>query len=150
MARPAMSAKVTAKHLTNDEKNIKIDTENKLRGDADELIPPSYLSDVQAKIFEYIVRNLESSEILGNLDIFVLSDCSICIDRMQSIEKQINDEPELLSNSSLIATKDRYAKNFQRYCNELCLSPQARAKIANLNLQADDKNPLLEGLLNDD
>ncbi|MDE6787695.1 MAG: P27 family phage terminase small subunit [Ruminococcus sp.] len=150
MARPAMSAKVTAKHLTNDEKNIKIDTENKLKGDADELIPPSYLSDVQAKIFEYIVRNLESSEILGNLDIFVLSDCSICIDRMQSIEKQINDEPELLSNSSLIATKDRYAKNFQRYCNELCLSPQARAKIANLNLQADDKNPLLEGLLNDD
>ena len=150
MARPAMSAKVTVKHLTNDEKNIKIDTENKLKGDADELIPPSYLSDVQEKIFEYIVRNLESSEILGNLDIFVLSDCSICIDRMQSIEKQINDEPELLSNSSLIATKDRYAKNFQRYCNELCLSPQARAKIANLNLQADDKNPLLEGLLNDD
>lgn len=149
MARPAMSAKVTAKHLTNDEKNIKIDTENKLKGDADELIPPSYLSDVQAKIFEYIVRNLESSEILGNLDIFVLSDCSICIDRMQSIEKQINDEPELLSNSSLIATKDRYAKNFQRYCNELCLSPQSRAKIANINLQGKEENPLLE-LLNDD
>ena len=149
MARPAMSAKVTAKHLTNDEKNIKIDTENKLRGDADELIPPSYLSDVQAKIFEYIVRNLESSEILGNLDIFVLSDCSICIDRMQSIEKQINDEPELLSNSSLIATKGRYAKNFQRYCNELCLSPQARAKIANINLQGKEENPLL-ALLNDD
>lgn len=149
MARPAMSAKVTAKHLTNDEKNIKIDTEDKLRGNIDELAPPSYLSDVQAEIFAYIVRNLESSEILGNLDIFVLSDCSICIDRMQSIEKQINDEPELLSNSSLIATKDRYAKNFQRYCNELCLSPQARAKIANINLQGKEENPLLE-LLKDE
>lgn len=149
MARPAISAKVTAKHLTNSEKNTKIDTEDRLRGDANELAPPSYLSDVQKEIFSYIVKNLESSGILGNIDVFVLADCSICIDRMQSIEEQINSEPELLSNSSLIATKDRYAKNFQRYCNELCLSPQSRAKIANINLQGKDENPLLE-LLNDD
>lgn len=150
MARPAMSTKVTSKHLTNDEKNTRIEIENKLKGSVDKLKPPSYLTSSQKNIFKFIVKNLESSGILGNLDVFVLSECSICIDRMQSIEKRINDEPELLSNSSLIATKDRYAKNFQRYCNELCLSPQARAKIANLNLQADDKNPLLEGLLNDD
>lgn len=149
MARPAISAKVTAKHLTNDEKNMKISTEDKLRGDADELTPPSYLSDVQKEIFLYIVKNLESSGILGNIDVFVLADCSICIDRMQSIEAQINSEPELMSNSSLIATKDRYSKNFQRYCNELCLSPQSRAKIANINLQGKEENPLLE-LLKDD
>ena len=43
MARPAVSAKITAKHLTNGEKNSKIDTENKLRGDADLLRPPDYL-----------------------------------------------------------------------------------------------------------
>lgn len=149
MARPALSAKVTAKHLTNDEKNTKIKTENRLKGSSDKLRPPPHLTAPQKKIFKFIVKNLESSGILGNLDVYVISECSICIDRMQTIEKQINENPELLSDSSLIATKDRYAKNFQRYCNELCLSPQSRAKIANLNLQADDKNPLME-LLNDE
>lgn len=149
MARPAMSAKVTAKHLTNDEKNIKIETENKLKGSSDKLKPPSHLTAPQKKIFKFIVKNLESSGILGNLDVYVLTECSICIDRMQTIERQINENPKLLFDSALIATKDRYAKNFQRYCNELCLSPQSRAKIANLNLQAEDKNPLME-LLNDE
>lgn len=149
MARPALSAKVTAKHLTNDEKNTKIKTENRLKGSSDKLRPPPHFTAPQKKIFKFIVKNLESSGILGNLDIYVLTECSICIDRMQTIEKQINENPELLSDSSLIATKDRYAKNFQRYCNELCLSPQSRAKIANLNLQAEDKNPLME-LLNDE
>ncbi|MDE5772811.1 MAG: P27 family phage terminase small subunit, partial [Ruminococcus sp.] len=67
---------------------------------------------------------------------------------MQTIEKQVNENPELLADSSLMATKDRYTKAFFRYCNELCLSPQARAKIANINLQGKEENPLME-LLND-
>ncbi|MDE7105306.1 MAG: P27 family phage terminase small subunit, partial [Ruminococcus sp.] len=121
MARPAMSAKVTAKHLTNDEKSIKIETENKLKGSSDKLKPPLHLTAPQKKIFKFIVKNLESSGILGNLDVYVLTECSICIDRMQTIERQINENPKLLFDSALIATKDRYAKNFQRYCNELCL-----------------------------
>ena len=149
MARPAMSAKVTAKHLATSEKNAKIEIEDMLKGNSDELSPPEYLSDTQINIFNYIVGNLTKSGILSNLDVYVLAECSIAIDRMQYIEKQINDEPELLSNSSLIATKGRYAKNFQRYCNELCLSPQARAKIANINLQGKEENPLLE-LLKDE
>lgn len=149
MARPAMSAKVTAKHLTNDEKNNKIETESRLKGNSDKLRPPPYLTAPQKKIFRFIVSNLEASGILGNLDIYVLTECSICIDRMQIIEKKINDNPELLSNPSLMAAKDRYAKNFQRYCNELCLSPQSRAKIGNLNLQNEQENPLME-LLNDE
>lgn len=149
MARPAVSAKITAKHLTNGEKNSKIDTENKLRGDADLLRPPDYLSEKQKSIFLYISQNLEKSNILGNLDVFVLAECAVCIDRMQAIESKINSDEKMLTNSSLSAVKDRYAKNFQRYCNELCLSPQSRAKIANINLKSREENPLLE-LLNDD
>lgn len=147
MARPAMSANVTAKHLTNDEKNIRLETENKLKGSSDKLRPPSYLTTPQKKIFRFIVSNLETSGILSNLDNYVLAECSISIDRMQSIERQVNERPELLENSQLMTTKDRYTKAFFRYCNELCLSPQARAKIANLNLQGKEENPLIE-LLN--
>ena len=79
----------------------------------------------------------------------MLAECAVCIDRMQAIESKINSDEKMLTNSSLSAVKDRYAKNFQRYCNELCLSPQSRAKIANINLKSREENPLLE-LLNDD
>lgn len=149
MARPAMSAKVTAKHLTTSEKNAKIEIENMLKGSSDELYPPEYLSETQVNIFNYIVENLVESGILSNLDVYVLAECSIAIDRMQYIEKKVNGNPDLLENSTLMATKDKYTKNFQRYCNELSLSPQSRAKIANINLCTDNQNPLLE-LLSDD
>lgn len=149
MARPAMSAKVTAKHLTASEKNAKIEIEDMLKGSSDELSPPEYLSGTQRNIFNYIVGNLTESGILSNLDVYVLAECSIAIDRMQYIEKQVNENPDLLENPTLMATKDKYTKNFQRYCNELSLSPQSRAKIANLNLCADNQNPLID-LLNDD
>ena len=147
MARPAMSANVTSKHLTKSEKETKLSVEKKLKGTG-KLKPPDYLSPEQKKIFKFIVKSLEDSDILAGTDIYVLSECSICIDRMQYIEKQVNDNPELLADSSLMATKDRYTKAFFRYCNELCLSPQARAKIANLSLQGKEENPLME-LLND-
>lgn len=147
MARPAMSANVTAKHLTNEEKNSRLEKETKLKGSADKLKPSAHLTVSQRKIFKFIVSNLEQSGILSNLDNYVLSECSICIDRMQYIEKQVNDNPELLTDTSIMSTKDRYTKAFFRYCNELCLSPQARAKIANINLQKEE-NPLME-LLND-
>ncbi len=149
MARPAMSANVTSKHLTNDEKNMRLETESRLKGGSDKLRPSKHLTAPQRKIFKFIVSNLESSGILGNLDNYVLDECSICIDRMRVIESRINANPEILEDTALMATKDRYTKAFHRYCNELCLSPQSRAKIANLSLQSKDENPLLS-LLNDD
>ena len=94
MARPAMSAAVTAKHLSSAEKEAKTEVETNLRGKADKIKPPSYMTSAQKKIFRFIVHELEESQILGNLDIYVLAECSICIDRMQSIERKINSEPE--------------------------------------------------------
>lgn len=148
MARPALSANVTVKHLTKSKRDGRLSAENRLKGSSDKLRPPSYLTAPQRKIFKFMVENLAPSGILGNVDVYVLADCSICIDRMQTIEKQVNESPDLLSDSSLMATKDRYTKAFFRYCNELCLSPQARAKIANLALQDKEENPLME-ILND-
>ena len=43
---------------------------------------------------------------------------------------------------------DRYAKYLSRYFNELCLSPQSRAKIGALkvNAQEEEQDPLLTAL----
>lgn len=144
MARPSMSAKTTAKHLTKAEKDAKTNTEDKLRGTTEKLKPPKYLSQAQKKIFKFIVSELKSSDILGNLDIYVLAECSIALDRMQEIESRINQDATQLNNDKLLLTKDRYTKSFFRCCNELCLSPQSRAKMGNLNLQAKEENPLMK------
>ena len=108
-------------------------------------LPTSQLR--RKKIFKYIVKNLGASGILGNLDIYVLTECSICIDRMQTIEKNLNEKDSL--DPVLIGMKEKYTKAFFRYCNELCLSPQSRAKLANMNLSEKEENPLLI-ILNDD
>lgn len=150
MARPSMSAKTTAKHLTEAEKTAKLSVEEKLRGSAAKLKPPKYLTAPQKKIFRYIVGELAESQILGNLDIYVLAECCIALDRMREIETRINEDPVQLSNEKLLQTKDRYTKSFFRCCNELCLSPQSRAKMGNLNLQAKEENPLIKALSEDD
>ena len=147
MARPAKSISVSSKHFTNAEKNTRLDGEEKLKGKSDKLRPPAYLTAAQKKIFRYIVSNLKESNILGNLDVYVLTECSICIDRMQDIEKQLNEKSQL--DPVLVSVKDKYTKAFFRYCNELCLSPQSRAKLANMNISDKDENPLLK-ILNDD
>ena len=150
MARPAISSKTTAKHLTKSEAEVKSSTEEKLRGAADKLRPPKYLTTSQKKIFKFIVRELEGSEILGNLDVYVLTECSIALDRMQEIESRINQEFDQITSATLMSAKDKYTKSFFRCCNELCLSPQSRAKMGNLNLQAKEENPLLKVLSDDE
>lgn len=149
MARPAMSAKTTSKHLTKAESAAKSGTEDRLRGDTNKLRPPKYLTAEQKKIFRFIVGELRASDILGNLDVYVLTECSIALARMKEIEMRINDDPSQLANDKLLQTKDRYTKTFFRCCNELCLSPQSRAKMGNLSLQAKEENPLF-GVLSDD
>lgn len=135
MARPSKSVKTMSKNLTKEEKEIRLQTEEKLKGGADNISPPEHLNDRQKKIFDYIVDELKASGILGNLDIYILSACSIAIDRLQEIEKLINEDISKLFNKDLMSAKDKYTKDFFRCCNELSLSPQSRAKLGNINLQ---------------
>lgn len=135
MARPCKSAKVlTECSQTKEEINNRIDQEEKLKGKADNLVPSHELNENQLYLFNFIVEELRASEILSNLDKFLLTKCAIAIDRLQNIENAINKNPSLMFNKDVKSTKDTYDKDFFRCCNELCLSPQSRAKIANINI----------------
>ncbi|AJA42788.1 terminase small subunit (endogenous virus) [Clostridium phage phiCTC2B] len=139
MARPSKSVKTMSKNLTKEEKESRLETEERLKGGVDKISPPSHLNVRQKKIFKYIVHELEVSGILGNLDIYILGTCSISIDRLQEIEKLINKDIERLLDKDLMSAKDKYTKDFFRCCNELSLSPQSRAKLGNINLQAKEQ-----------
>jgi P27 family predicted phage terminase small subunit len=148
MVRPSKSIKTMSKNLTKEEIAVRTYAEEKLKGEADSISPPNHLNAGQKKIFSYIVDELKASEILGNLDIYILSTCAIAIDRMQQIEKMINKDITKLLDKSLMSAKDKYTKDFFRCCNELSLSPQSRAKLGTINLQSQQKedDPLLKVL----
>lgn len=149
MARPSKPAQLlTSCSQTKEEIRIRKEQENRLKGGENKLNPPTYLSKEQKKIFRNIVSQLKASGILGNLDVYILAQCSIAIDRLQTIEAEINADSSLLRDTKLISSKEKYAKDFYRCCNELSLSPQARAKMANINLQQkqEQEDPLLKVL----
>lgn len=149
MARPCKSAKVIDKYgQTKAEIQARIEVEEKLKGGADKISPPKHLNSRQKKIFNYIVQELEASQILGNLDIYILAQAATAIDRLQEIEKQINKDITKLFDKNVLSAKDKYTKDFFRCCNELSLSPQSRAKLGNINLQAkqQEEDPLLKVL----
>jgi P27 family predicted phage terminase small subunit len=146
MARPAKSTNTKTGVITKDEERLRKLSEARLKCGDDKLTPPDYLTDSQRDIFEYIQTELKSAEILGNLDIFVLVNASVAIDRMISIEKQIENDPALLFETKVMSARDKYSKDFFRCCNELCLSPQARAKLSIQNVKAlkEEEDPLME------
>lgn len=152
MARPCKSIQAQSRHNTKEEIEARMEQESKLRGMADKVKPPSYLNKRQKKIFKYIVSELEASGIVGNLDVFILSTCSIAIDRLQEIETLINEDINRLADKTLMASKEKYTRDLFRCCNELSLSPQSRAKLGNLNIQAkaDAEDPVLKAILGDD
>lgn len=150
MARPSKNVSLMSKHLTKEEIQSRSERENVSKGARDKIFPPGYLNDKQVEIFNYIVNELEESQILGNLDVFILATCAISIDRLQEIEVKINEKFGLIANNTIMTAKDKYSKDFYRCCNELSLSPQSRAKLANINQNKKDDDPLLNALKDDE
>jgi P27 family predicted phage terminase small subunit len=152
MARPAKPLSEQSGAMTKAQIDARNKSEKKLRGKDDKVKPPSYLTNAQKKIFRYIVNELKEAEVLGNLDVYVLTLAAVSIDRITDIENQINRDPDLLLESKLMAAKEKYSKDFFRCCNELSLSPQARAKISIANVKAikESRNPLMDILGDDD
>ena len=151
MARPAKAIAAKTAKISKDETEQRLQIEDQLRGRSDKLLPPLYLTDEQVEIFNYILEELNEAKVLGNLDLFALSQLSICVDRMQEIEKEINENKTMLLDKTLMQTRDRYARDFIRLCNEFCMSPQSRAKLSISTVKpGQEKKKTLMELLNED
>lgn len=149
MARPTKSIGLRTGHISKEEIEQKQRNEVMLRGEGDKITAPAYLTTKQKNIFKNIVANLEASGILGNIDVYVLAQASITIDRIQECEQIINETGLLDCEGEpnvAIKIKTAYMTEFFKLSAELSLSPQARAKIANINFSAEAKkaDPLLE------
>lgn len=161
MSRPAKAIDTNSMKMSKEDRKNREENEKKLRGSNDELKPFKYLNKRQKAIFKDILKNL-NKEILSNLDIYLLNQTAITIERLESLEKEINnaskfkdangkeqDKLDVRTIANLKSVRDMYSKDFFRCCNELSLSPQARAKIS-INTSVPEKKTLMDILNEDD
>lgn len=150
--RPAKPVSQLSKNLTKEEKENREAVERITAGKSDKLKPPAYLTKDQKKIFKYIKTETEEAHIFGNLDVYVLTQAAINIDRLQKLDVMINEDAQLLLNTKVNTLQDKLFKQFGRICNELSLSPQSRAKLAIKAAESvgDKKKSILEMLADDD
>ena len=150
MARPSKSMTTSTGKISKEEKEIRLETEKKLKGGTDSLVPASYLNERQIEIFNYILSNLEESKVLGNLDVFVLNRTAITIERLENLDRQANQDDSIMFTTAFKSSRDMYSKDFFRCCNELCLSPQSRAKLSISAVKQPEKKTLKDILGDDD
>lgn len=133
MARPAKAIDTNSMKMSKEERKFRKEVETNLKGSNDKIKPQKFLTKRQKQIFKYILSNL-NQDILSNLDLYLLNQTAITIERLESIEKIINESSNdginLSTAINLKSLRDMYSKDFFRSCNELSLSPQARAKLS--------------------
>lgn len=130
MGRPAKATGTRSGHDTKTEMEKRRSCEDAIRGEGKHITPPGYLTPPQKKLFKKIVKELEASGILGDLDVYILTMAAVAIDRLACIEAEINNDMSKMTDKDLLSAKEKYTRDFHKCCAELCLSPQARAKIS--------------------
>ena len=159
MAKAPKPIELQNKHLTKEEIENRKEQEERLKG-ADNKVykPPKNLSKEEKKIYKFLVNELKESGILCNLDITILKTTVDSIRRMEECKKNIDtygvvltkEDGSLYRNPATIIYKD-YNSIFNKCCMELGLSPSARARLAQFNIQAekDKEDPVLKALKGD-
>jgi P27 family predicted phage terminase small subunit len=159
MARPAKSIKINSQKMSKKDRKEREEKENELRGSNENIKPFKYLNKRQKTIFKDILKNL-NRDILSNLDIYLLNQTAVTIERLEAIEKRINeanlsiiesgkDSLNVFEITKLKAARDMYSKDFFRCCNELSLSPQSRAKLS-ISVPTKKKKSLFDSLNEED
>lgn len=138
-------------HRTKEEIENRKEVQEKLKGNNNNIEPTQKLNDNQIDIFNYVKEQLKESEILSNLDSYLLTQFSIAVDKLQYLDQKSNENPALIFNKDFKSSKKLYFDIFSKCCDNLALTPQSRAKIANINLLANkEKEDQLLNVLGDE
>lgn len=152
MSRPAKPADAGTGKIGNQKKTDRKTAENSLKGNAKNVQPAYKLTKNQRKIFNSIRKILDDAGVLGELDTYVLTATAVAADRLAEIDLRMNDNPDLQLDKDVTAVRGKYWSDFRQGCNELGLSPQARAKlgiVAAAN-KAKESDPLAKILAGED
>lgn len=151
MGRPAKAITVASGARTQDEIRVREQVEQSIKSGGAP-VPPEHLTEAQKEVFNEIVDGLRDADILGKLDVYTLEATAVAIVAVRELNQMIENDPQLLFSRQLIGARSKYQSEYWRGCNELCLSPQARAKLGAVTAQAikAKEDPLVKALSMDD
>lgn len=159
MARPRKPASLKrGKSETKAELEIRAEAEKKLLGNTDLLgATPDYLDGLGRAYYEFLVHELEISNILSNLDIPLLEQTADSLSKMRQADEILNEEGLILYTKDrygqdqikehpAVGTKQKYLNQFRALSTQLGLSPASRAQLAGMQVeqQRDEDDPLLQ------
>lgn len=147
MARPAKAISTATGDRNKETIALRSEIEDQLQ-DGKVPTPPEWLTPAQAVLFDRIIAYCIQSGILSSVDDNSLALFCAAADRLEEMERSINEDPERMYDRNLMSARANYEKTFWRGCQEFCLTPQARAKIGSLAVAArkDKADPLAEAL----
>lgn len=166
MGRPPKPIDATAGEYTKKVKQERQEAEKEIIGNVDNdklKTAPNSLTRKGKAIYRALIDELDKSGInITNLDIYLLEVLANAIDMMRTAQEKINKEGHTIEytnkggNTNItqhpeIGVYTKYYKIFKDACNDLGLSPSARAKLSLLKINADaeKEDPLLK-ILSDD
>lgn len=152
MSRPAKPASAGTGKIGNQIRNDRKNAENALKGDGKNVNPAYKLTRNQRKIFNAIRKILSEAGVLGELDSYVLTATAVAADRIADVDLKVNENPALMLDKDMAGIRGKYWSDFRQGCNELGLSPQARAKlgIVAAGNKAKENDPLAQILAGGD
>ena len=116
MARPAKSVRVKSGAIAKEEAAARL--EDKLRGAAEKPSPPENMPEDQREVFQFIVDALVESDILGKLDVFVLESTAVAVARLRRINRMVDQDDSLLSDTALQGVRAKYQSDLWRGCSQ--------------------------------
>ena len=159
MARPRKPASLKQGHSeTKAQLEIRAEAERQLMGD-DDLIQqiPEYLDPLAQSYYEFLVTELEVSDILSNLDIPLLEQTADCLSKLRQSDDIINLEGLVLTQVDrygntiikehpAVGIKQKYLNQFRALSTQLGLSPASRAQLAGMKVEQKEEkeDPLLQ------
>lgn len=154
MAKASKPVALMTKNLTKEEKEARLEAENKLKGNADLVYEvPADLIKEEKEVYLFLVNELRELDIINNLDIELLKLASNSIVELRKARINVRkygqliqkSDGSLVKNPAITILRD-YEAIFNRCCRELCLSPQSRMALSKMiaETQANQEDELLK------
>ena len=135
--------------ITNENKKIRTDIENSIRGsEAIQTEAPDSLCEVGKQTYKQIIKSLPE-DYLSNVDVHIVTVVSDSVAQLEKLREQINElGPLQASESKLIIAYQKYSDILNKFSSLLGLSPQSRAQLAHIftKQKQAEKDPLLQVL----
>lgn len=148
------------KDLNKKEKERLNEIEERLKGDTDQLENvPQHLTEEEKIYYKWIIKELKCTDVLSNIDIPLIEQTAHCIYILRKCSDEIKNHGILVNGADkygnpipkenpAIKIDINYMTKYGQLCNQLGLSPSARASLAQRKVEEKEKkeDPILQAL----